>query len=218
MAQQQPPPPSGWGQQPPQPLGQPPAKRGIGKPLAIGCGGLLVIIVVLGIIGALVGGNGTDTATQTPPETAPAATDPAETSPPETTEAPAGTPVTVAIGSTVTATDAIGRKVAEVTVSRLRFSRGGEFIRPERGRFLLVHVRVKALRDNITTPDLYVLQGGEKYDQAFSGMEVGPSYEVLKSLSQGQSHQGTIVFDVPATHGRIVLPASDDTPIGFWTF
>jgi hypothetical protein len=49
-------------------------------------------------------------------------------------------------------------------------------------------------------------------------MEIGPAYEVYKSLSQGQSHQGTIVFDVPSTHGRIVLPASDDTPIGYWTF
>lgn len=210
-------PPSGWGPPPPQQPGQP-AKRGVGKTLAIGCGGLLAIIVVLGIIGALVGGNGTDTATQTPPETAPAAPEPAETSPSETTEAPAGTPATDAIGSTITATDAIGREVAEITVSRLRFSRGGEFTKPEQGRFLLVHVRVKALRDNITTPNLYVLQGGEKFDQTCCVVEVGPEYQSYQSLSKGQSHQGTAIFDVPATHGRIVLPASDNSPIGYWTF
>jgi hypothetical protein len=89
---------------------------------------------------------------------------------------------------------------------------------PSRQRFLVAHVRVKALRDNITTPDLYVLQGGEKFDQSFSGLDVGPAYEVFKSLPQGQFHQGAITFDVPAAHGRIVLPASDDRPIGFWTF
>jgi hypothetical protein len=195
----------------------------VGKPLAIGCGALLAVVVVLGIIGALVGGNGTNTATQTPPETAPAATSPpdeqpAETSPPDTTEAPADTPITVSVGSTITAADAIGRAVAEVTVSRLRFSRGAEFSRPERGRFLLVHVRVEALRDNISAPNLYVLQGGEKFDQTCCVVEVGPEYQSYQSLSKGQFHQGTAIFDVAATHGRIVLPASDETPIGYWTF
>ncbi|MFH8841920.1 SPOR domain-containing protein [Streptomyces sp. NPDC017868] len=69
----------GWGQQPQQPYGYPqqpgpygppppPQKKGIGVGggIAIGCGGLLALVVLVGVIGALSSGN-TDTKSDAKP-------------------------------------------------------------------------------------------------------------------------------------------------------
>jgi len=58
------------------------------------------------------------------------------------------------------------REVLRVVVDRVRFSSGDEYNRPERGHFLGVHVKVRALADDQTSlwGDFYVLECGHHYD------------------------------------------------------
>ena len=92
------------------------------------------------------------------------------------------------------------REVIRVVVDRVKFSGGDEYNRPERGNFLGVHVKVRALADVQSSlwGDFYVLMRGHHYD--------GDAYA-----------EGWLVFDVPARHGQVVLgqsSAAARSPIG----
>lgn len=67
--------------------------------------------------------------------------------------------------STLAETDT-GREVARVLVSKVEAIRGEEYNEPERGWFLGVHVKVKALADDQTSlwGDFYVTMRGHHYD------------------------------------------------------
>lgn len=112
------------------------------------------------------------------------------------------------VGETLTVTDELDANVVEVTVTRVRVPRGGEFDKPDHGRYLLATVKVKALANDVTTPTLYVLVGSEKYDQTIALLDAGAYYETYKSLSTGQTHQGLAVFDAPPATGGSCSPAT----------
>jgi len=222
---EQPPQPPQWGAPPPgqQPPG-PGQRRGSGRGVMITIvvvGALVAAVVVVTLV-ASIGSRprATVTGTTTPAVQATEPTLPEQTEvtePPETTE-PDRQATAAKVGETLTLTDELDTKVLEVTVTRVRFSRGNEFDKPERGRFLLANVRVKALANEVAAPTLYVLVGTEKYDETIALLDAGPHYESYKSLSKGQTHQGLAVFDVPQGHGRIVLAGDSGTPLGYWTY
>jgi len=199
----------------------PPPPRGRGVIIALAAAGAVLAVLVLGasVVALSSGQRATVTAT-TPAGAAPTTQAPETevTEPPQTTAEPAPKVVAAKVGETLTVTDELDANVVEVTVTRVRFSRGGEFDKPDHGRYLLATVKVKALANDVTTPTLYVLVGTEKYDQAIALLDAGAYYETYKSLSTGQTHQGLAVFDVPAGHGRIVLAGDDTAPIGYWTY
>ncbi|MCX4638380.1 hypothetical protein QT196_06870 [Streptomyces sp. P9-2B-2] len=67
-------PPSQPGQQPPNPYGMyappPPKKRGTGAKVGIGCGGAFGALVLLGVIGAAIGGGDSGTPAEKPAKAA----------------------------------------------------------------------------------------------------------------------------------------------------
>jgi hypothetical protein len=85
--------PPGYGQPPFQPL--PPKKSNVGKIIGLGCAGIIGLFIVIGIIGAIVGGNSSNESSDVKPaapattEEQPAADEPKKAAPSEAkTEAP----------------------------------------------------------------------------------------------------------------------------------
>jgi hypothetical protein len=148
-----------------------------------------------------------------------------ETFPDETT-APASTKPETArkkVGDTGTLYDAdTGQHLATVQVTKIRWDDGDIYNRPERGNFLGVYVRVKALADEQSSlwGDFYVLVRGHHYDGDAccpDGFEPSLGYV---DLNKGETTEGWLIFDVPARHGQVVLGDSfgEGGPIATWSF
>jgi hypothetical protein len=99
---------------------------------------------------------------------------------------------------------------------------------PANGYYLIA--RVQAAADpayadgfSIYTGDFYALAAGEHYDEGN-----GNAYEALRdpdtelsysTLAAGETAHGTLVFDLPGRHGRIVYaPNSDGQPVAEWSY
>lgn len=125
------------------------------------------------------------------------------------------------VGETATLIETdTGREVAKVQVVKVRFSAGDEFNRPERGNFLGVYVKTKALADDQTSlwGDFYVTMNGHHYDGDAYAEGFEPSLDYI-DLNAGETAEGWLVFDVPARHGEVVLAQSDGSgKIGTWKF
>jgi hypothetical protein len=126
------------------------------------------------------------------------------------------------VGDTVTLSETdSGQDVARVAVDRVRFSAGDAYNRPERGHFLGVHVKVKALADAQSSlwGDFYVLAKGHHYDAdgcCPDGFKPDLDYVDLQT---GETAEGWLVFDVPAVHGQVVLSGGlDGGKLGTWAF
>jgi predicted component of type VI protein secretion system len=142
-----------------------------------------------------------------------------ETDTPETTQ-----PATVngKVGEVLTLQETdTGRDVIRVTVDRVRFAAGDEYNRPQRGHFLGVHVRVKALADAQSSlwGDFYVLAKGHHYDAdgcCPEGFKPDLNYVDLQS---GETAEGWLIFDVPTKHGQVVLSGGyEGGKLGTWSF
>jgi hypothetical protein len=163
-----------------------------------------------------------------PPPTEPPATEPPATEPPATepaTTAPVTSQPKVAagrVGDRLTVYDELGTSRLEITVTRLKFSTGDEFDRPQHGLYMGAYVKVHALADEQDTPweDSYALVGGRHYrgDVITSSTAFDPPLEPL-TLSQGEGISGWLVFDVPARHGQLVLrDILDERNLGIWKY
>jgi hypothetical protein len=223
--------PQGWGLPPPHPP-EPPKRRRTNKIILIIAGSVVALLVLVGIVGSLAGSDTKATrspanARQTPAATTPTATTPAAT---ESEEGfpEEGTPATSAptvanqrVGEVATLVDtASGEDVARVVISRVKTSRGDEYNRPERGTFLGVYVKTKALADEQTSlwGDIYVIMRGHHYDGDAYAEGFEPSLDYV-DLNAGETAEGWLVFDVPASHGKVVLVNTyDNSKIGTWSF
>ncbi len=158
-----------------------------------------------------------------PPPTEPPATEPPATEP--ATTAPVTSQPKVAagrVGDRLTVYDELGTSRLEITVTRLKFSTGDEFDRPQHGLYMGAYVKVHALADEQDTPweDSYALVGGRHYrgDVITSSTAFDPPLEPL-TLSQGEGISGWLVFDVPARHGQLVLrDILDERNLGIWKY
>ena len=82
---------------------------------------------------------------------------------------------------------------------------------PQHGYFLTVHVRATAHPNNsngfdIGAIDFYALVGSSHFE-SHSGNSIdapGADRELDATLNADESTVGTVVFDVPATHGKVV--------------
>jgi hypothetical protein len=139
----------------------------------------------------------------------PAGDAPAETFPDEgitTTTKP--DVLTGRVGETVTLTSVdTGQEVMQVKVDRVRFARGDEYNKPERGLFLGVYVKAKALADDQTSQygSLYVQMRGHHYDADGCCPDGFTPTLAYVDLNTGETSEGWLVFDVPARHGEVVL-------------
>jgi hypothetical protein len=138
-----------------------------------------------------------------PPTTEPRPTEPAATEPP-TTEAKVATG---RIGDRLTVVDHSGKAQLEITVTRLKFSRGDQVLQPEHGWHMGVYVEAHALAD---AQDLFIsaLVGGREYSDlweiTWGGFDPLLDLDEL-SLNKGERVAGWLVLDVPGRHGQLVL-------------
>jgi Domain of unknown function (DUF4352) len=224
---QQPPPPEGqpggqgqgWGQQPPgspygQPTGQQPAgwgpgpatgtqppKKSRGRTFAIGCLGLVGVLVLLGIVAALAGG-GDDPGT---------AVDQAS----PTTAGTRGTTATTRATTKTTATPApeapkIGTPVRdgkfEFVVRKVDCGKtriGDQYVNTKaQGQFCLVHLKVTNIGKEAQTLDgsnQYLFgSGGQRFDaDTEAAIYLDEAQTFLEQINPGNTVNGIVVFDIP---------------------
>ncbi len=158
-----------------------------------------------------------------PPTTEPLPTEPATTEP-ATTEPPTTKPKVVAgrIGDRVTVYDELGDAQFEVTVTKVKFSTGGEFEQPEHGLFMGAYVQVHALadeQDTVSAAEMSALVGGHRYGDVVSELRAFEPPLDYVVLDNGERAAGWLVFDVPARHGRLVLrDIMDEHQLAVWKY
>jgi hypothetical protein len=205
---QQPPawqPPPQWGQAT-NPTPPPRPKRRRRRIILIVAGVGLAVLIAVGVAG---GGN------PSPTSDAPTVANPASKAEPAPAPKPEG-PATLAVGESGTTVDLLGNKTAEVRVAGVREARDDYGLVD--GHWMVAAVEVTALRDNVTTPDFYVLDAkGQKFTPTYLAPD-GTHLLDITSLQAGQSSAGVVAFDLPTSHGQLVLPHSDGEPQLVWKF
>jgi hypothetical protein len=136
---------------------------------------------------------------------------------------PMGPPAKVAtgrIGDRLTVVDHSGRAQLEITVTRLKFSRGDQVLQPEHGWHMGVHVEAHALAD---AQDLFIaaLVGGREYSDlweiTWGGFDPLLDLDEL-SLNKGERVAGWLVLDVPGRRGQLVLRNQWTHKLAVWTY
>lgn len=136
---------------------------------------------------------------------------------------PMGPPAKVAtgrIGDLLTVVDHSGRAQLEITVTRLKFSRGDQVLQPEHGWHMGVHVEAHALAD---AQELFIsaLVGGREYGDlweiTWGGFDPLLALDEL-SLNKGERVAGWLVLDVPGRHGQLVLHNQWTHKLAVWTY
>jgi hypothetical protein len=195
----QPPPPE-WGQAT-NPTLPPHPKRRRRRTLLVAVGVGLALLIV-----GAVAGEGDPS-----PASAPASKAATPAPKPETDR-----PTTLKVGEVGTTVDMLDRPTAKVVVARVREARDDYGLVD--GRWIVATVEVTALRDNVSTPDFYVLDAkGQKFTPNFMAPD-GTRHLDFTDLQAGQSIAGVVAFDLPTTHGRLVLPHSNGEPQLVWKF
>lgn len=115
-----------------------------------------------------------------------------------------------------------GKRSMNVQVARVKFTRGEEWNRPERGLFLGVYVKTRAFEDDVTSlwGDIYVTQRGHHYDGDAYADGFTPALDYV-NLHKGETAEGWLVFDVPAKHGQVVLASdtiNEGAKLATWDF
>jgi hypothetical protein len=121
------------------------------------------------------------------------------------------------VGDKLTVYDEFGDPQLEITITRVRFSKGDEFASPERGLYMGAHVKAHALADDQYPYNLYARVGGHLYEQAIAGFAFEPPLEPVP-LNKGERTAGWALFDVPARHGQLVLRDLDEKTVGVWRY
>jgi hypothetical protein len=136
---------------------------------------------------------------------------------------PMGPPAKVAtgrIGDRLTVVDHSGTAQLQVTVTRLKFSRGDQVLQPEHGWHMGVHVEAHALAD---AQELFIsaLVGGREYSDlweiTWGGFDPLLDPDEL-SLNKGERVAGWLVLDVPGRHGQLVLHNQWTHKLAVWTY
>ena len=123
------------------------------------------------------------------------------------------------IGDKLTVYDEFGNAQLEVAVTRLKFSRGGEFDQPQHGLYMGAYVKARALADGQELVDFYALVGGHHYvGDAYQGATAfDPSFFYV-TLDTGERTAGWVMFDVPARHGQLVGRDLGGRKVGVWKY
>jgi len=108
-------------------------------------------------------------------------------------------------------------ELLEVTITRVKFSKGDEFAPPERGLFMGAHVKAHALADDQYPYNLYARVRGQLYEQAVAGFAFEPLLEPVP-LNKDDRASGWALFDVPTRHGQLVLRDLDEKTVGVWKY
>lgn len=121
------------------------------------------------------------------------------------------------IGDKLTIYDEFGDAQLEVTVTRVKFTRGDEIEQPRRGLYMGAFVKAYALADEQFF-DIYAQVGGHLHEvtiTAASGFD--PQLDLIP-LDTGERESGWLIFDVPARHGKLVLRDLEERTLATWTY
>jgi hypothetical protein len=122
------------------------------------------------------------------------------------------------LGDKLTVYDELGDAQLEVTVTRVKFTRGDAFELPGRGLYMGAYVKAHALADDQYIYDIYARVRGHLYDQAITGsLAFDPPLEAV-TLNKGERAAGWLVFDVPTRHGQLVLRDLDEKTVAVWKY
>jgi hypothetical protein len=135
-------------------------------------------------------------------------------------------PVTLNVGETLTITQN-GVDVGTATISSVdatsqpadQYSKG-----PANGYFVTAQVKFHVRNDftegfYINPFDFYAVVRGQDYEYSNGNSNWVPSTFNYATLKAGETASGTLVFDVPARHGKIAYtPVISGGPIAFWKF
>jgi Domain of unknown function (DUF4333) len=121
------------------------------------------------------------------------------------------------IGDKLTVYDEFGDAQLEVTVTRVKFTRGDEFERPRRGLYMGAYVKAHALADDQDML-IYARLGGHLYEEAITGSLAFDPLLGPVVLNRGERTSGWVVFDVPTRHGQLVLRNLDEKTVGIWKY
>jgi Domain of unknown function (DUF4333) len=123
------------------------------------------------------------------------------------------------IGDTLTVYDEVGKAQLEATVTRLKFSAGDEFDRPQHGLYMGAYVKLRAHADGQDLIEFTALVGGRNYpgDVITGSTAFDPLLNPVV-LNRGEQVSGWLVFDVPARHGQLVMRDLGGHQIGVWKY
>jgi Domain of unknown function (DUF4333) len=121
------------------------------------------------------------------------------------------------LGDKLTVYDEFGDAQLEVTITRVKFSKGDELARPQRGLYMGAHLKAHALADDQYAYNLYARVGGHLYEQAIAGFAFEPLLEPVP-LNKDERTAGWALFDVPARHGQLVLRDLDEKTVAIWKY
>lgn len=144
---------------------------------------------------------------------------------PTTAAPPPATQVTVQpangpIGSTASDGD------LAVTVSNMRIVTAASgapqgIPAPEHGQYVAVttHIANTGTAQEMTGPGVFYLQtaDGQRWDSVIADVAFDPQLQPAAAVAGGDQVTGTVVWDVPATHGKIVYQPHY-APVYSWTF
>jgi hypothetical protein len=182
----------------------------------------LIALLVLAVLAVGCGSGDRTARTQTTTTTGntPAATEPFPDEGITTTTKPEV--ATGKVGETVTLTsNDTGDEVLQLKVDRVKFAGGDEYNKPERGLFLGVYVKTKALADDQSSQwgALYVQMRGHHYDASGCCPDGFKPELGYIDLNKGETAEGWLIFDVPTRHGQVVLEQEyDGGKIATWSF
>ncbi len=160
----------------------------------------------------------TEGPTSPPWDTGTAPTD----SSPDVTQPPAAAPSELAIGDTGSFTSDEGD--ADITITKVQTATRdpapyGD--RPSHGWFVVFHVKAIGTRGSydVNSFDFYVKSSNGYHTEDPEYLDSwGPSLE-SGTLHSGEHLSGTIVYDAPTKHGKLVYsPNLDSEPLASWTF
>ncbi len=147
----------------------------------------------------------------------------------ESSTLPGNTPETLKIGQaaiiTIDGTEAASLTIASVQASTRPADAYGSA--PQHGYFLTVRVRAMALPSywngfDIGPMDFYALLRSSHFEEGNGNALDAPGADReldYATLNAAESTSGTLVFDVPAKHGKIAYaPEFEGGPIGYWSF
>ena len=125
--------------------------------------------------------------------------------------------VTGKIGDKLTIYDEYGDAQLEVTVTRVKFTKGDEIEQPQRGLYMGAFVKAHALA-NEQYFDIYARVGGHLHEVAITATSgFDPLLEPVP-LNTGERASGWLIFDVPTRHGKLVLRDLDERTLATWTY
>jgi Domain of unknown function (DUF4333) len=121
------------------------------------------------------------------------------------------------IGDKLTIYDEFGDAQLEVTVTRVKFTRGDEIEQPQRGLYMGAFVKAHVLADEQYL-DIYARVGGHLHEVAITATSgFDPLLEPIP-LNTGEQASGWLIFDVPTRHGKLVLLDLDERTLATWTY